>query len=585
MSSKGKQLVMEITILVSFVVALVGYYFNYKGRWILSLLCYLTAVFILSVPIVMYVSFKTIQYFMPFIMRSLTRLNQRLMPIAQYVSHHKILGPAISIFIKSQFFVWFMVLMMSDQAIRIIMGRFAGQHASNQYLSLINVGDNRFFKSIHEVQMPATKEQQEQIHKLASYGKSNPDFKRPQYSLSVAHSLSVASKLAYEDVAVVKYELEKAGYDVEHTFKAIGYKNVCAYVIEKNNDVLLVFRGTNPLNIQNYVTNVDAGLAKVSSSNRYMGKVHKGFWDAMGATEATESSRTTREQSSESDIHINLSSASLYQSFATSVFGIVRIIKALSFNIFANVLDPIDASWAGHNSAIIRHQSMYRQSEEYILELFKDAAVMDAGKKKRFYICGHSLGGALATVFLAKMIQKESPLLDYFEGLYTYGQPNIGDRDFSKAFSQDITCKIFNHVYNNDIVPRIPYWYSPPPGTLVFIDSSYQISIYPPNQKTQEPIPLRSISYLHLSGLLNKHVIMRLRSESSIRILFRILLPFFINDHFPSDYSDALLSADIKWVILGENEAGNEEQDLEKQVSSSKRYSLQIAQEEEGISC
>lgn len=91
-------------------------------------------------------------------------------------------------------------------------------------VALINVGDNRFFKSIHEEQMPATKEQQEQTHKLASYGKSNPDFKRPQYSLSVAHSLSVASKLAYEDVAVVKYELEKAGYDVEHTFKAIGYK-------------------------------------------------------------------------------------------------------------------------------------------------------------------------------------------------------------------------------------------------------------------------------------------------------------------------------------------------------------------------
>ena len=76
---------------------------------------------------------------------------------------------------------------------------------------------------------------------------------------------------------------------------------------------------------------------------------------------------------------------------------------------------------------------------------------------------------------------------------------------------------------------------------------------------------------------------MRLRSETSIRILFRILLPFFINDHFPSDYSDALLSADIKWVILGEDEAGNEEQvGQEKQVSTSKRYSLQIAQEEEG---
>lgn len=152
----------------------------------------------------------------------------------------------------------------------------------------------------------------------------------------------------------------------------------------------------------------------------------------------------------------------------------------------------------------------------------------------------------------------------------------------SSSYAHFISIGILS-IFHVDIVPRIPYWYSPPPGTLVFIDSSYEISIYPPNQKTQEPIPLRGISYLHLSGLLNKHVIMRLRSETSIRILFRILLPFFINDHFPSDYSDALLSADIKWVILGEDEAGNEEQGQEKQVSTSKRYSLQIAQEEEGI--
>lgn len=106
------------------------------------------------------------------------------------------------------------------------------------YVALINVGDNRFFKSIHEELLPPTKQQQEQTHKLANYGKSNPDFKRPQYSLSVAHALSVASKLAYEDVAVVKYELEKAGYDVEHTFKAIGYK-VDGY--EKTKGNVLIF--------------------------------------------------------------------------------------------------------------------------------------------------------------------------------------------------------------------------------------------------------------------------------------------------------------------------------------------------------
>ena len=40
-------------------------------------------------------------------------------------------------------------------------------------------------------------------------------------------------------------------------------------------------------------------------------------------------------------------------------------------------------------------------------------------KKLRFYICGHSLGGGLATIFLAKMVQCGSPLLDIFSGLYT----------------------------------------------------------------------------------------------------------------------------------------------------------------------
>lgn len=130
-------------------------------------------------------------------------------------------------------------------------------------------------------------------------------------------------------------------------------------------------------------------------------------------------------------------------------------------------------------------------------------------------------------------------------------------------------------------MPRIPYWYSPPPGTLVYIDSSYKISIYPPNQKTQEPIPVRGISYLHLSGLLNKSVILRLRSETPVRILFRILFPFFINDHFPSDYCDALLSGDVEWVILGEEEGGSEEQQYDRNEKKPKRYSLKIADEEE----
>jgi hypothetical protein len=100
---------------------------------------------------------------------------------------------------------------------------------------------------------------------------------------------------------------------------------------------------------------------------------------------------------------------------------------------------------------------------------------------------------------------------------------------------------------------------STPPGTLVFIDSAYNITLYPPNPHTNEPVPVRPISFVHLSGLLNRHVIKRLVQENQIRILFRILFPFFLNDHFPSDYCDSLRKGKVNWVIMGSHglEGGN----------------------------
>lgn len=134
MKRNNLQLVTEITLLLAFLPSLLGYYANYKGRWILSLLCYMVSVSILITPIAIYVGFKVIQHCMPLIIQTLVKINQRLAPIAHFLAHSKILGPLINIFIRSQFFFWFMVLLMSDQVIRTVMGRFMGPHASNKYL-------------------------------------------------------------------------------------------------------------------------------------------------------------------------------------------------------------------------------------------------------------------------------------------------------------------------------------------------------------------------------------------------------------------------------------------------------------------
>lgn len=47
------------------------------------------------------------------------------------------------------------------------------------------------------------------------------------------------------------------------------------------------------------------------------------------------------------------------------------------------------------------------------------------------------------------MMQSKSPLMDHFAGLYTYGQPKVGDAAFAQSFGPQLSNKIFHHAYNN----------------------------------------------------------------------------------------------------------------------------------------
>lgn len=57
---------------------------------------------------------------------------------------------------------------------------------------------------------------------------------RPQYSVQLAYTLSVASKLSYEDVDVIKYELAQAGFDVKQTFCPFAYKVIYPWIPFEN---------------------------------------------------------------------------------------------------------------------------------------------------------------------------------------------------------------------------------------------------------------------------------------------------------------------------------------------------------------
>lgn len=68
------------------------------------------------------------------------------------------------------------------------------------------------------------------------------------------------------------------------------------------------------------------------------------------------------------------------------------------------------------------------------------------------WLTGHSLGGAMATLAAAQLIRADEP----FNGVYTFGQPRCGDRDFARIFNIEAKNRFFRFQNNNDIVTRCP---------------------------------------------------------------------------------------------------------------------------------
>lgn len=72
-------------------------------------------------------------------------------------------------------------------------------------------------------------------------------------------------------------------------------------------------------------------------------------------------------------------------------------------------------------------------------------------------ITGHSLGGALATVAAAEWCQDNS-----FKpsAVYTYGQPRVGNGQFSTFMQQQLGSRFSRFVNDDDIVTRVPPGFS-----------------------------------------------------------------------------------------------------------------------------
>lgn len=78
-------------------------------------------------------------------------------------------------------------------------------------------------------------------------------------------------------------------------------------------------------------------------------------------------------------------------------------------------------------------------------------------RQQGVWITGHSLGGAMAVMLAATMLEAQSMASVPLEGLYTFGAPRVGNKKFARELNRRFQGRSYYRVINrDDLVPHLP---------------------------------------------------------------------------------------------------------------------------------
>ncbi|KAH9320671.1 hypothetical protein KI387_015310, partial [Taxus chinensis] len=267
----------------------------------------------------------------------------------------------------------------------------------------------------------------------------------------------MASKIAYENESVIRNVVTKRWkmhfvefFNCWNDF--LKTKSTQAFIFcdkaEDANVVVIAFRGTEPFEADNWSTDFDISWFKMEP----IGRTHLGFLEAMGLANRSDK-------------------------------------QVAEFHLKHNA---INHGWPENVPEDPEKPLAYYAIRNRLLKLLEEH------KNAKYIVTGHSLGGALAVLFPAiLLLHRRKRLLDRMLGVYTFGQPRVGDEQMGNYMNKNINkpeTRYFRVVYCNDMVPRLPcdnkMFMFKHFGACIYYDSCYR-------EKTLEEEPNRNFSMIH----------------------------------------------------------------------------------------
>lgn len=116
-----------------------------------------------------------------------------------------------------------------------------------------------------------------------------------------------------------------------------------------------------------------------------------------------------------------------------------------------DVVADLDLYPLQHPRAGRVHRGFYAYAQK-VYPLILEEIQKNATEKSEVYVCGHSLGGAMAVLVAENLVSDGIAVKE----LRTFGQPRVGTKGFIEHLG---TCGIGEYkryVNNNDVVPKVP---------------------------------------------------------------------------------------------------------------------------------